>query len=201
MKVCSKMTKYPITYTARTTCHWTMKAHTAHQPTKQPCLLVSVLSQTNQLLLTLHIQSEVACSTPCLIVAHHLVHSTVTPGGSGSTVTPGGVGDGDGVDRGGYPTTTGDDLAISGPGEVGGSWVGSELKGIGEVASFQHSGGLVWDEAVCWWVYMTENAHWQVNQIGTARSADQRTYISLKGKLVVHSPVQLRSLHPSVQST
>ena len=61
--------------------------------------------------LTLDIQSEVACSPPCLIVAHHLVHSTVTPGGAG---------DGDGADRGGYPTTTGDDLAISGPGEVGG---------------------------------------------------------------------------------
>ena len=89
--------------------------------------------------LTLHIQSEVACSPPCLIVAHHLVHSTVTPGGAG---------DGDGADRGGYPTTTGDDLAISGPGEVGGSWVGIKPKGVGEVFSFQHSGGLAWEEGV-----------------------------------------------------
>ena len=87
--------------------------------------------------LTLHIQSEVGCSPPCLIVAHHLVHSTVTPGGAG---------DGDGADRGGCPTTTGDDLAISGPGEVGGSWsswVSIKLKGVGEVSSFQHSCGLV----------------------------------------------------------
>ena len=89
--------------------------------------------------LTLHIQSEVACSPPCLIVAHHLVHSTVTPGGAG---------DGDGADRGGYPTTTGDDLAISGPGEVGGSWVGIKPKGVSEVFSFQHSGGSVWKEGV-----------------------------------------------------
>ena len=89
--------------------------------------------------LTLHIQSEVGCSPPCLIVAHHLVHSTVTPGGAG---------DGDGADRGGCPTTTGDDLAISGPGEVGGNWVGIKSKGVGEVFSFQQSGGLVWEEAV-----------------------------------------------------
>ena len=89
--------------------------------------------------LTLHIQSEVGCSPPCLIVAHHLVHSTVTPGGAG---------DGDGADRGGCPTTTGDDLAISGPGEVGGSWESIKTKGVGEVFSFQHSGGLVWEESV-----------------------------------------------------
>ena len=89
--------------------------------------------------LTLHIQSEVACSPPCLIVAHHLVHSTVTPGGAGDV---------DGADRGGYPTTTRDDLAISGPGEVGGSWVVFKPKGVSEVFPFQHSSGLVWEEAV-----------------------------------------------------
>ena len=89
--------------------------------------------------LTLHIQSEVGCSPPCLIVAHHLVHSTVTPGGAG---------DGDGADRGGCPTTTGDDLAISGPGEVGGSWKSIKSKRVGEVFSFQHNGGLVWEESV-----------------------------------------------------
>ncbi len=89
--------------------------------------------------LTLHIQSEVACSPPCLIVAHHLVHSTVTPGGAG---------DGDGADRGGYPTTTGDDLAIPGPGEVGRSWFSFKPIGVHEVFSFQHRGGLVREEAV-----------------------------------------------------
>ena len=57
--------------------------------------------------LILHIQSEVGCSPPCFIVAHHLVHSTVTPGGAGDV---------DGADRGGCLTTTGD--------EVGGSSVG-----------------------------------------------------------------------------
>ena len=77
--------------------------------------------------LTLHIQNEVGCSPPCLIVAHHLVHSTVTPGSAG---------DGDVADRGGYPSTTGDDLAISGPGEVGGSWSSFEPKGVGEVSPF-----------------------------------------------------------------
>ena len=57
--------------------------------------------------LTLHIQSEVGCSPSCLILAHHLIHSTVTPGSAGdgdvyvahhlihSTVTPGSAGDGD----------------------------------------------------------------------------------------------------------
>ena len=100
-------------------------------------------------LLTLHIQSEVGCSPPCLIVAHHLVHSTVTPGGAG---------DGDGADRGGCPTTTGDDLAISGPGEVDGNWVGINLKGVGEALSFQRwIGGLVWEEAVCRCVYSLES--------------------------------------------
>ena len=94
--------------------------------------------------LTLHIQSEVGCSPPCLIVAHHLIHSTVTPGSDG---------DGDGVDRGGYPSATGDDLAISGPGEVGGSWSSIKPKGVGEAFSFHYSGGLVWEEAVCWWVW------------------------------------------------
>ena len=89
--------------------------------------------------LTLNIQSEVGCSPPCLIVAHHLVHSTVTPGGAG---------DGDGDDRGGYPTTTGDDLAISGPGEVGGNWKSIKSKGVVEVSSFQHGGGLVWEESI-----------------------------------------------------
>ena len=54
--------------------------------------------------LTLHIQSEVGCSPPWLIVAHRLVHSTVTPGGAG---------DGDGADTGGYPTTTGDDQRMA----------------------------------------------------------------------------------------
>ena len=91
------------------------------------------------MLLTLYIQSEAACSPPCLIVAHHLVHSTVTPGGAG---------DGDGADKGGYPTTIGDDLAISGPGEIGGSWVGIKPQREGEVISFQHSGGFVWEEVV-----------------------------------------------------
>ena len=67
--------------------------------------------------LTLHIQSEVGCSPPCLIVAHHLVHSTVTPGGAG---------DGDGDDRGGCPTTTGDDLSISGPDLPTQWWIGLE---------------------------------------------------------------------------
>ena len=109
-----------VTYTARTTSQRTMTAHTAHQSIKQPCLLVPDYNTTlHQLLLTLHIQSEVACSPPCLIVAHHLVHSTVTPGGAG---------DGDGADRGGYPTTTGDDLVISGPSEVGRRWCGFKFK-------------------------------------------------------------------------
>ena len=95
--------------------------------------------------LTLHIQSEVDCSAPCLVVAHHLVHSTVTPGGAG---------DGDGADRGGYPTTTGDDFSISGPGEVGGSWFSFKPKEDSEAKSFQHSIGLVWDRIeVIWWVY------------------------------------------------
>ena len=93
----------------------------------------------HQPLLTLHVQSEVGCSPPCLIVAHHLVHSTVTPGSAG---------DGDGADRGGYPSTTGDDLAISGPGEVGRSWSSFKPKGVSEVFPFQQSGGSVWEEAV-----------------------------------------------------
>ena len=33
--------------------------------------------------LTLHIQSEVGCSPSCIILAHHLIHSTVTPGSAG----------------------------------------------------------------------------------------------------------------------
>ena len=74
--------------------------------------------------LTLHIQSEVGCSPPCLIVAHHLVHSTVTPGG---------VADGDGADRVGCPTTTGM------------IWPSLDQ-------TFQHSGGSAWEEGVCWWV-------------------------------------------------
>ena len=90
--------------------------------------------------LTLHIQSEVGCSPPCLIVAHHLIHSTVTPGSAGN---------GDAADRGGYPNiTTGDDLAIPRPGEVGWSWSSIKPKGVSEVFSFQHSGGLVGEEAV-----------------------------------------------------
>ena len=93
--------------------------------------------------LTLHVQSEVACSPPCLIVAHHLVHSTVTPGGAG---------DGDGADRGGYPTTTGDDLAISGPGEVGGSWFSFKPKGVSEVSLFQYDSALDWEEGIYWWI-------------------------------------------------
>ena len=137
-----------VMYTVTTSSHTTMMAYTAQQSTKQPCLLVS--NYTNQLLLTLHIQSEVACSSPCLIVAHHLVHSTVTPGGAG---------DGDGADRGGYLTTTGDDLAISGPGEVGCVRKGIKLKLKGEVFSFQHSGELAWEEGVCRRVYMVENTH------------------------------------------
>ena len=91
--------------------------------------------------LTLHIQSEVGCSPPCLIIAHHLIHSTVTPGSAG---------DGDAADRGGYLSIiTGDDLAIPGPGEVGGSWSSIKPKGVSEVYSFQHSGRLVGEEAVC----------------------------------------------------
>ena len=69
-----------------------------------------------------------------------------------STVTPRGAGDVDGADRGGYPTTTGDDLAISGPVKVGGSWVGIKHKGEDKVISFQHmhSGGCDWEEGVYW---------------------------------------------------
>ena len=51
-------------------------------------------------------------------------------------------GDGDGADRGGYPTTTGDDLAISGPSVVGCVCKSIKLKLKGEVFSFQQSGGL-----------------------------------------------------------
>ena len=101
------------------------------------CLLSTC--DTHQPLLTLHIQSEVGCSPPCLIVAHHLVHSTVTPGSAG---------DGDGADRGGYSSTTGDDLVIPGPSEVGESWESIKPKGVSEVFSLQHSSGLVWEEAV-----------------------------------------------------
>ena len=72
--------------------------------------------------LTLHIQSEVACSPSCL-VAHHLVHSTVTPGGAA---------DGDGADRG----------------EVGRSWKSIKVKTMEEIYSLQHSDRLIWEDSV-----------------------------------------------------
>ena len=86
------------------------------------------------LFIKVHIWSEVACSPPFVIRVHHFVHSTVTPGGAD---------DSDGVDRGGYPITTGDYLAISEPSEVGGNWVDIKLKDDGNIVSFQHS--LVWE--------------------------------------------------------
>ena len=48
-------------------------------------------------------------------------------------------------------------MAISGPGEVGRNWAGTKFKGVTEVFSFQCSGGLAWEEAVCWWVYSLES--------------------------------------------
>ena len=106
----------------------------------------SYVSHVLEQRLTLHVQSEVGCSPPCLIVAHHLIHSTVTPGSAG---------DGDVADRGGHLSATGDDLAIPGPGEVGGSWSSIKPKGVGEDISLQHSGGLVWEEVVYRRVYLS----------------------------------------------
>ena len=97
-------------------------------------------------------------------------------------------------------------IVISGPGEAGGIWFSFKPKEDGEAKSFQHSISLVWDRiTVIWWAYVIEIIHRQLisPHCGTACTklcVKGLTYISLKGKLVVHSVAQQRSLHP-VQST
>ena len=84
-------------------------------------------------------------------------------------------------------STTGDDLAISGPGEVGGSWSSIKPKGVSEVSFFQHSSGLVWGEAVASY---TGGAEWKRSLTLTVIELAAIISISSSAHLSVYTAIQ-----------